>query len=183
MNKQPKITAQTRQNLIDAFWEIYTVKRIEKITVKEITAKAGYNRGTFYEYFTDVYHLLDELENSLIPTIDELPAYTTSAGDSLGLPLENFLQLYEHHSKYYSVLLGANGDPAFSSKLKQQIKASLVEHFREKAQDPLELDYTLEYVLSAMVGIMSYWFNQQQNISKERLMDLIRNLSKNGFVV
>ena len=47
MNKQPHITTQTKQNLIDAFWALYCEQRIEKITVKEITNKAGYNRGTF----------------------------------------------------------------------------------------------------------------------------------------
>lgn len=74
MKKQPDITSsQTRQNLIDAFWSLYCEKRIEKITVKEITQKAGYNRGTFYEYFTDVYDMLEQIEQSLIPTIEELP--------------------------------------------------------------------------------------------------------------
>lgn len=45
----------------------------EKITVKDITNKAGYNRGTFYEYFTDVYDVLNYIEDSLIPTLEELP--------------------------------------------------------------------------------------------------------------
>ena len=58
MKKQPQITAQTKQNLIEAFWSLYCEQRIEKITVKDITNKAGYNRGTFYEYFTDVYAVL-----------------------------------------------------------------------------------------------------------------------------
>ena len=54
MNKRIEITAQTKQNLIDAFWSLYTEKRIEDITVKDITHKAGYNRGTVYEYFPSV---------------------------------------------------------------------------------------------------------------------------------
>lgn len=37
MKKQPEITKQTKQNLADAFWQIYCKKRIEKITVKDIT--------------------------------------------------------------------------------------------------------------------------------------------------
>ena len=48
MNKQPEITAQTKQNFVDAFWELYKKYSIEKITVKQITDKAGYNRATFY---------------------------------------------------------------------------------------------------------------------------------------
>ena len=73
MKKQPELTAQTKENLMEAFWQIYCEKRIEKITVKEITMKAGYNRSTFYEYFTDVYDVLEQIENSLIPSPQDLP--------------------------------------------------------------------------------------------------------------
>ena len=46
---------QTKENLVEAFWTLYKDKPLEKITVKEITDKAGYNRGTFYSYFKDTY--------------------------------------------------------------------------------------------------------------------------------
>ena len=181
MKKHPEVTAQTRQNLMDAFWAIYTVKRIEKITVKEIAAKAGYNRSTFYEYFTDAYNVLDEIESELIPNVDELPAFATASGDSLGAPLADLLELYEKNEKYYSILLGDKGDPAFAAKLKNKIKASLIVLLRATPENYVELDYTLEYVISAMVGVMSYWFRCEQNISKERLMGLIASLSKHGM--
>ena len=64
MKKQPEITVQTKQNLTDAFWQIYCTKRIDKITVRDITTKAGYNRGTFYEYFRDVYDVLEQIGTS-----------------------------------------------------------------------------------------------------------------------
>ena len=53
----------TRQALMDAFWTLYKKKRIEKITVKNITDAAGYNRSTFYQYFLDVYDILAQLED------------------------------------------------------------------------------------------------------------------------
>ena len=49
MAKRNEITSQTKQNFMDAFWTLYCDKRIEKITVKDITTRAGYNRSTFYE--------------------------------------------------------------------------------------------------------------------------------------
>jgi AcrR family transcriptional regulator len=82
----------TKQNLIDAFWALYCEKRIEKITVKEITQKAGYNRGTFYEYFTDIYDVLNQIEESLIPTLDELPPITM-ADRNIGMPIDMFMKL------------------------------------------------------------------------------------------
>ena len=49
MPKRTTITAHTKQNLIDAFWVLYCQKPLTQITVKEIVARAGYNRSTFYE--------------------------------------------------------------------------------------------------------------------------------------
>jgi len=179
MKKQPEVTAQTRQNLIDAFWSLYCEKRIEKITVKEITNKAGYNRGTFYEYFTDVYDLLDQIEQSLVPALNELPPINMQNED-MEIPLNMFMKLYEQNSKYYSVLLGDNGDPSFASKLKNATKPTLKQAFFTSNIDPIEFDFVLEYILSSMIGIMSYWFRENKVLPVEKLIALIGELTENG---
>ena len=66
MPAKPSVAANTKQILTDAFWKLYREKSIDKITVREITQLAGYNRSTFYEYFCDVYDVLQQLENSLM---------------------------------------------------------------------------------------------------------------------
>ena len=182
MRKQPKITAQTKLNLIDAFWSLYCEQRIEKITIKDITTKAGYNRGTFYEYFTDVYAVLEEIENSLIPDLDALPPISTPS-ITLGMPLNSFFELYQKNSKYYSVLLGDKGDPAFASKLKNAIKPKLMHLFTDKPDvNRIELDYIMEYTLSSMIGIMSYWFEHPERLSSEELFVLISRLMEQGVM-
>jgi len=182
MKKQPQVTAQTKQNLIDAFWSLYCEKRIEKITVKEITQRAGYNRGTFYEYFTDVYDVLEQIEESLIPSADELPQIIIS-NQTMGIPLDMFMALYEKNSRYYSVLLGDKGDPAFASKLKNSTKPIIKQALNGQYNiDSIELDFALEFVLSAMIGIMSYWFRQDKILPAEKLVALIYDLMENGVV-
>jgi AcrR family transcriptional regulator len=182
MKKQTEVTAQTRKNLIDAFWALYCEKRIEKITVKEITQKAGYNRGTFYEYFSDVYDVLEQLEESLIPAVHELPPISI-ANQDMGMPLDMFMSLYEQNSKYYSVLLGDRGDPAFASKLKNSTKPVIKQAFLEKYNmDPIEFDFILEFVLSAMIGIMSYWFRKDRILPVEDLVSLMYDLMENGVM-
>jgi AcrR family transcriptional regulator len=182
MKKQSEVTAQTKRNLVDAFWSLYCEKRIEKITVKEITLKAGYNRGTFYEYFTDVYDVLEQIEKSLIPTIQELPPISIP-NKNMGMPLDMFMTLYEQNSKYYSVLLGDNGDPAFASKLKNSTKPVIRQAFLEKYNmNPIEFDFILEFVLSAMIGIMSYWFRQDKILPADDLISLVYDLMENGVM-
>lgn len=182
MNKRIEMTSQTKQNIVDAFWALYCEMRIEKITVKDITSKAGYNRGTFYEYFKDVYDVLEYIEGSLIPTINELPPILIGS-EMRGMPLDTFFELYESNSKYYSVLLGDQGDPAFASKLKNAIKPLLLQEFAHESNEVQKnLDYILEYTLSAMIGIMSYWFRQSDRLSSEKLHELITKLMEQGVM-
>lgn len=182
MKKQPEVTAQTKQNLIDAFWILYCEKRIEKITVKEIAQIAGYNRGTFYEYFTDVYEVLDHIEQSLVPTLDELPP-TTKPEYNMNMSFDIFLKQYEQNGKYYSVLLGDNGDPAFASKIKNSIKPLIMQEISGKVdRNDIELDFILEYILSAMIGIVSYWFSMNKVLPAEDLIALMYRLMENEFI-
>lgn len=182
MKKIGSVTAQTKQNLIDAFWGIYCGKRIEKITVKEITTKAGYNRSTFYEYFTDVYDILEQIENTLIIKLQELPINQLSSADD-PFPFEILVNVYSQHSKYLGVLLGERGDPAFQAKIKGSMKPLMKRALIDKgAKDGFELEYTLEYALSAMIGVLSYWFNDEEAPSLEKLMELLAGLSSEGVM-
>jgi AcrR family transcriptional regulator len=180
MSNRTEITKQTKQNLIDAFWGFYCENRVEKISVKDITTKAGYNRSTFYEYFKDVYDVLEQIEDSIIPTLDEIPPI--SIQDKMhGMPMESFIQLFHMNKKYYAILLGDQGDPRFASKLKNSLKPLILKEFTKRLQrSPMEMDYILEYTLSAMIGIMSYWFSQEDKLPNEQLLNLINKLMEQG---
>ncbi|MFD1907900.1 TetR/AcrR family transcriptional regulator [Paenibacillus rhizoplanae] len=69
MNKQPQVTEKTRQRFIEVFVSYTAKKPIEKISIQEIANRSGYNRSTFYQYFTDIYELLDAVENNLLHDI------------------------------------------------------------------------------------------------------------------
>jgi AcrR family transcriptional regulator len=44
MTKNPERKAQTKSNLMEAFWTLYKKYAFEKISIKDITELAGYNR-------------------------------------------------------------------------------------------------------------------------------------------
>ena len=59
--------------LAESFKEIAAVKPIEKITIKEITDRAGVIRPTFYNHFQDKYELLEWITiNELFAPIEPL---------------------------------------------------------------------------------------------------------------
>jgi AcrR family transcriptional regulator len=172
MQKQSEMTEQTKQNLLEAFWSIYGTKRIDKITVKEITNRAGYNRGTFYEYFRDVYEVLEVIENNSLPTLDDLPPLVDVSPNSPAF-ISSFMALYQDKYKYYNYLLGDNGDPAFQRKLKDSLKSSIIRALKDRENvDLVEIDLMLEYILSGMIGILIYLFQQEPNLSEEKIISL-----------
>lgn len=176
MNKQPEITEQTRTNLLEAFWSLYAEKRIDQITVKEIAARAGYNRGTFYEYFSDVRQCLDLVETRSLPRLDELPPLPGSLTPSPDF-IESFIIMYQEKFKYYDVLLGDQGDPSFQRKLIDCIKAAIAGTRQLPATiAAVELDYMLEYILSGMIGIMRYYFHSRPRGSQAEMVSIIYRL-------
>jgi AcrR family transcriptional regulator len=178
MNKQPEITMRTRKYLIDAFWQIYCEKRIEKITIKDITTKAGYNRGTFYEYFTDVYDVLEQIEASLLPDLGKHKAIMMDMTNYL--PLKHLIEVYSRNKKYFVVLLGKNGDPAFHEKLKTTYKALLRPRLQSLGSDDFILECTLEYVISAFIGVMTYCFTQEEDPDVQKMVQFLWNLMNEG---
>ena len=176
MNKLPEITEQTRSNLLEAFWFLYTEKRIDQITVKEIASLAGYNRGTFYEYFSDVHECLDLVETRSLPRLDELPPMPGDSAPSADF-IASFIMLYQEKFKYYDVLLGDKGDPSFQRRLIDCIKTAVVNSPKPpEVIGTVELDYLLEYILSGMIGIMRYYFHIQPKGSQAEIVAIIYRL-------
>ena len=180
--KQPEITMMTKQIIKDSFWELYKEQKIENITVKDITQKAGFNRSTFYAYFTDVYDLLEQIEDDLMPGIEHLPPIDASREHSVDY-LKNIISIYEKNSAFYSVLLSENGDPRFAKKMKNVFKSMMLETIKSRVNlSPEELDYALEFLVGATLSIVKHWFDQDKNIPMQQLIPLMYKLMDNRFV-
>ncbi|MEI6101327.1 MAG: TetR/AcrR family transcriptional regulator, partial [Eubacteriales bacterium] len=156
MKKQPETTERTKKRLLDAFWLLYCQKKIEKITIREIAQEAGVNRSTFYEYFSDVYQVLEELEADLIPAPAEYPPVHLQGHP---LPLDAFIKMYGQNKKYYSVLLGEKGDPSFLVRLKNSARSYMLQSAAVRHDN--NLDIAVEFALSAMIGVLVHFFRQK----------------------
>ena len=60
---------ETREFFMEAFLKALREKPLNKISVKELCQRTGYNRSTFYYYFEDVYDLRKQVETNLIHSI------------------------------------------------------------------------------------------------------------------
>lgn len=173
----------TRSNIKSAFWDLYEKKRLEQITVSEICKKAGYNRSTFYDYYSDIYAVLDEIESEIITPSDfqELILNNVIFGTSREEMIQKLLDLYERKSKYLTVLLGEKGDPAYRVKLLERIAPVLMELGScKKEADKTRLRYLMEYQSSGILSMLNKWFTEGKKIPAQQMVELLMSITVNG---
>ena len=179
MKKESENTTQTKENLTQAFWSLYQLKKIEHITVKEITDKAGYHRSTFYEYFVDIYDVLNQLEDVLLEYIkmNVIKYVEAEQWDDFTQKIAN---IYEVKGNYLSVLLGENGDPQFAKKMKTIMRPVLSNVFGLSEND-CHTAYIFEFGMSAIIGTLTYWYNNKKELPSKELAQLIRFMLETGI--
>ena len=178
IKKQPEITAQTREKLIQAFWSLYCEKKIEHITIKEITDKAGYHRSTFYEYFVDIYDVLNQLEDSLLEHI-EMNIINRLDGELSDDLAQKIATIYDEKGEYISVLLGENGDPNFLNKIKGVMRPALTEAFG-LSEDEFHTSYLFEFASSGILSVVTHWYKNGKNLPSQELVELVRSMLMGG---
>ena len=168
----------TREKLIESFWSLYSQKSLEHISIKEITIKAGYHRGTFYEYFFDIHDLLDKQEEELLNYIKEKGL--CNPGEEYD---EDFVprlaDVYESKGKYLSILLGENGDPDFILRLKAMMNSALGQSYG-LSESEIHTSYIMEFVLSGTISTIGHWYKTGKNLSSQELVYLIRSMLVEG---
>lgn len=169
----------TKENIAQAFWSLYTKKRIDQIHIKEITDLAGYNRATFYQYYTDIYDVLDYIEAGLLDYVRNYAAYNLLSASTETI-IHSFTDLYLTRGEMFSILLSEQGDPRFSDKL----KASLFPVFAQALQlpDTEKSEYIIEFVISAALSTMLRWYKTKRAVSSEELIELIHPLIFEGVL-
>lgn len=177
-NKQPEITAQTRRNLKEAFWGLYLEKPLSRISIKEITDRAGYNRGTFYLYYRDVHDILECIEQEILDTLTMLIQERLikdgrlNIQANMGLILE-LTQEYQR-GRVIAKLLGDDGDPYFKTRFKELIWP-LVETYLSPAGSfsPSEERMVKSFYLSGLLAVITSWLEDDSGMTIDQLIEFI----------
>lgn len=175
MNKRPEVVARTRENFLQAFWKLYKEKGIERISVSELVKKAGYNRSTFYEYYTNLRDLLDIIEDSLLEEIKRqiIDHLDNDVNDEEAIRL--LATLYRQKGEYLSVLLSENGDPRFEKKIKDIMRPQMVRIY-DLNGNGLRTEYIIEMGMSSIIGTLTHWFNKGMDLPAEELAALLHTM-------
>lgn len=167
-------TRKTKSILLKTLTELMTKKKINEITVKELTDLADVNRSTFYLYYKDIFDMLEQVENEMLADFSENFGYYIKNTNDQDTTIEFFTHIFEHvqiYSDICKILLGPEGDYCFIEKFKKviiQTKPPFDESIPE-----ITIHFLRPYIISGCVGIVQQWIFDGLKISPKDMANLM----------
>ncbi len=180
MRKQPEITDATREAFVSAFCRLSEQNPGKNITVRQITDCAGYNRTTFYRYFSDVVAIRDHLENVLIRTLkDRLKERGNSEVDDSFFKV--FLNVFEEEKSTFRILLHDSNRSHFISKIQNTIQPTLSAACRSEENNS-RIEAVMRIYFSGVFAALADWINNPESITEGDLLGIVRSLFETWFM-
>ena len=185
--KEDRRVRRTKKLLTQALTKLLQEKQVQDITVKELTDLADMNRGTFYLYYSDIFDMLEKIEDGLFEALDGILARheeeaITSQTKPMLLDLFRFIQ---ENREMCRVLLSANGDMNFLHRLnevmREKCKTAWLAMVKErKAESDDAFDYHYSFVVFGCAGLIRAWVNRDCPESAERMAETADAMIRQG---
>lgn len=182
--KQDRRVRKTKAQLRAGLAKLMREKSIKEITVKELVEEVDINRSTFYLHYTDIYHMLETIENELqdeiLKLIEEHPVSPFNE-DSFPFVEDIFMILWENKD-ICSALLGPNGDMSFLSRMENLISRHSLQVLKTTFPENMDsLKYSYSFCLTGCVGVIKTWLDSDTGESPQHMAELTFRLIMNAL--
>lgn len=182
--KSDKRSIKTRKAIKNALMELMCSREISKITIKDIALAADINRKTFYTHYTDVFSVLNDIENELMSKlINILNTFEISGGKYNPYPI--FKKLTEEINKdieFYKLLLSYESSSNLINKIALLLKEYIYKYcVSESDIDNIRLPYIINFISAGIISSYQEWFNSDSKITLEQLSETLSIFIADGI--
>lgn len=179
-------TRVTKAMIRKAFTTILRNKPIQNISIKELCEMAQINRSTFYLHYTDIYDLLNQIEEEMfegIKTALEPIVASEDGSHSYLAVITGIFQCIKDNADLCIVTLGNFGDKAFAMKLIDYGRTQCIETYKKfyKNATPQQLEYFYAFVSSGCIGLLQKWFDDGMVMTPAEIASMTENLMLYGL--
>ncbi|MDD6237082.1 MAG: TetR/AcrR family transcriptional regulator [Clostridiales bacterium] len=183
-HKPDRRVARTKKAIKNAFAELLSEKDISAITVKDIAETADVNRKTFYNYYSSVYDIVNEIENELVSAFDEVLSnidFKQEMKNPYGI-FEKLTGVINRDFDFYSRLMKMDHNVNLMQKLYVSLKDKMKISFLNQTDlDEYQLNIVVNYMVSGMLSVYQNWFNSDRTQSIEELSKTVSIVTFSGI--
>ncbi len=186
MYKNDQRTRLTKMLIRKALTSLLSQKPIQSISVKELCEVAGVNRGTFYAHYTDIYNLLEQIEEEMMHDFQAVLLPLLEEDDQNLTPLKittGIFKCLKENADLCVVTLGPYGDKKFAAKLLSVGREKCLECYPKQFADAStkQIEYFYAFVSSGCIGLLEKWLNEGMTTSAEEIAQVAENIMLNGI--
>mgnify|MGYP003365084450 CR=1 FL=1 len=182
-----RMSEQTKQKLLDAFFELLKVENYEKIAIIDITEKAAVSRRSFYRAYESKADLLNKYLDGIV---------VSWRGHTSHLIINSYSQLIDEIFKFWTkyiseltVLVKANLSffvldklntefPKYFDKLYSGFQYEEGWVNQSEKEKELYIKYMFRLSIGALWNVFSHWLLNPDDMTREELVLLV----KSGFL-
>lgn len=175
---------KTREQLRRGLAELLCEKSIREITVKELVERVDINRSTFYLHYSDIYDMMEKIENGLVEDIEKLiEAHPVSPFNEKSFPfIEDIFVILSENRAICAALLGPHGDISFLHRIEGIISEHCLNVLKVTFPDQLkDLKYSYSFCLSGCIGLTKTWLNGQYEETPRHMAEITFRLIMNAL--
>lgn len=191
MSSQDRRITRTKAAIREALVALIGEKGFDALSIKDITTKAGINRGTFYLHYKDKFDLLDQTLEDITRDIESilLEIANLSAADFINgqTPSATIAKLFEYfnaNAPLIQAILTTKGNFALQTQIKKIMWHNLFEKnyatFIKKENLLVPSKYLVSYIAAAHFGVIQEWLENGRRETPEEMAKILSNLTIRG---
>lgn len=159
--KEDRRVAKTKRAIYSAFAELLSQRDLDDVTIRDIVDIADINRKTFYNYYSGINALLDEVENSIVQTFEDALGETDfrEAMNHPEIVFEKLTAIIHSNVEFYGNLISMKSNARLITKIVDLLKEKTREAVIAQLPDIEDkADIILDFVFSGMLSVFRSWF-------------------------
>ena len=174
---------KTKRAIRNAFAKLMVEKDINDITIMELAETADINRKTFYNYYSGVYQVVDDIEHDILSSYAELLG-GVEFREYMDAPVSlfnRFSQLINMDPEFFGYLLTMNGNISLITRIMRLLKEKTCEVMVAQLEvEAYKADIMIDFVLSGMLSVYQHWYSSDRTVPLDEVTQIISTMSFNG---
>ena len=179
--KEDRRIRRTKRMLLQSLTQLMAKKKINQISITELTETADVNRSTFYLYYKDIFDMLAQIETEMFEAFSKALEKYKKANATYDNTLTFFIYIFDYvrsNADMCKILLGPDGDYTFVEKFKKAINQEYppIDNLKGRVGGY----YVMPFIVAGFIGIIQQWLEADMNASSRDMAVFALEMISNG---
>ncbi len=170
--RDPRVE-RSRAALRDALLTLLEDAPFDRITIRQVSARAGAGYATFFRHYPDKHALLNDLAADEIGELLNRALPVVFAADTRTASLALCTYVYERRRLWAALLTGGAAGVMREQFIRQ---ARLIAPERAEPRGWLPMDLRVVFGVSGVIEIMVWWLRDQDHLSVDHVAEILDRL-------